>query len=50
MRQSTVASGRISHIFPMKVDSDSDGELPDDWQSRVFDAFCGIFRAPSAWT
>ena len=30
MRQSTVASGRFSHIFRMKVDSDPDGELPDD--------------------
>ena len=50
MRQSTVAFGRISHIFPMKVDSDPDGQLPDDLQSRVFAAFCGIFRTPSSWT
>ena len=39
--------GRISHIFPMMVDSDPDGELADEWQSRVF---CFIFRTPSAWT
>ena len=46
MRQSTVAFGRISHIFPMKVDSDPVGEHPDDWRRRVFAAFCGIFRTP----
>ena len=41
VRQSTVAFGRISHIFPMKKDWDLDDELPDDWQSLVF---CRILR------
>ena len=40
MRQSTVAFGRIYHIFPMKVDPDLIGELsPDDGWNQFFAAF-----------
>ena len=41
---------RQSTNFPMKVDSDPDGELPDDWQSLFLPQFAAFFRTPSAWT